>query len=145
MATAHHAEHPTGFTRWLYTTNHKDIGTLYLVFAFIMAIVGGIMSLVIRSELWQPGLQLVDPHFFNQMTTVHALVMIFGFVMPAFTGLANWQIPMMIGAPLATQGGAGMDFTILSIHLLGMSSILGSINIIVTVLNMRAPGMTLMK
>ncbi|MEK7717876.1 MAG: cbb3-type cytochrome c oxidase subunit I, partial [Pseudomonadota bacterium] len=77
MSADHHAAHPTGITRWLFTTNHKDIGTLYLVFAFIMAIVGGLMSLVIRTELWQPGLQLVDPHFFNQMTTVHALVMIF--------------------------------------------------------------------
>ena len=102
MATAHaehHDHHPTGITRWFFTTNHKDIGTLYLCFAFAMAVVGGLMSLVIRSELWQPGLQLVDPHFFNQMTTVHALVMIFGFVMPGFVGLANWQIPIMIGAP----------------------------------------------
>ena len=71
MSADHHAEHPTGITRWLFTTNHKDIGTLYLVFAFIMAIIGGIMSLIIRSELWQPGLQLVQPQFFNQMTTVH--------------------------------------------------------------------------
>jgi cytochrome c oxidase subunit 1 len=187
MATAHHDEHPAGLMRWLNTTNHKDIGTMYLVFAFTMAIVGSLMSLVIRAELWQPGLQLVDPHFFNQMTTVHALVMVFGFVMPAFTGLANWQIPLMIGAPdmalprlnnwsfwllppaatlliislfvpgggpaggwtlyppLSVQAGMGMDFTILSVHLLGMSSILGSINIISTILNMRAPGMTLMK
>jgi len=99
MSADHHAEHPTGISRWLFTTNHKDIGTLYLVFAFTMAVIGGLMSLVIRSELWQPGLQLVDPHFFNQMTTVHALVMIFGFAMPAFVGLANWMIPMMIGAP----------------------------------------------
>ena len=187
MATEHHAEHPSGISRWLFTTNHKDIGTLYLWFAFIMAIVGGLMSLVIRTELFQPGLQIVNPHFFNQMTTVHGLVMVFGFVMPAFVGLANWQIPMMIGAPdmalprmnnwsfwilpfagtmlmlslfmpgggpeagwtlyppLSIQTGMGMDFTILSVHLLGMSSILGSINIIATVLNMRAPGMTLMK
>lgn len=180
-------DHPTGIKRWLFTTNHKDIGTLYLTFAFIMAVVGGVMSLIIRSELFQPGLQVVDPHFFNQMTTVHALIMIFGFVMPAFVGLANWQIPLMIGAPdmalprlnnwsfwilpfaatllilslfmpgggpaagwtlyppLSTQGGIGMDFTILAIHLLGISSILGSINIISTILNMRAPGMNLMK
>jgi cytochrome c oxidase subunit I len=92
-------DHPTGLKRWLFTTNHKDIGTMYLVFAFVMALIGGAMSLVIRAELFQPGLQVVDPHFFNQMTTVHALIMIFGFVMPAFVGLANWQIPMMIGAP----------------------------------------------
>ena len=186
-AATHHAEHPTGLSRWLFTTNHKDIGTLYLWFAFSMFFVGGAMSLIIRSELWQPGLQIVNPHFFNQMTTVHALVMVFGAVMPAFTGLANWMIPMMVGAPdmalprlnnwsfwllppaatllvislfvpgggpdagwtlyppLSTQTGMGMDFTILSVHLLGMSSILGSINIIATILNMRAPGMTLMK
>jgi cytochrome c oxidase subunit 1 len=187
QTATHHDEHPTGIGRWLFTTNHKDIGTLYLWFALTMFFVGGAMSLVIRAELWQPGLQIVNPHFFNQMTTVHALVMVFGFVMPAFTGLANWMIPMMIGAPdmalprlnnwsfwllppaatllvvslfvpgggpdagwtlyppLSTQTGMGMDFTILTVHLLGMSSILGSINIIATILNMRAPGMTLMK
>jgi len=187
QAAVHHEEHPTGITRWLFTTNHKDIGTLYLWFAFTMFLVGGAMALIIRTELFQPGLQVVDPHFFNQMTTVHALVMVFGAVMPAFTGLANWLLPMMIGAPdmalprlnnwsfwllppaatllvislfvpgggpatgwtlyppLSVQGGMGMDFTILSVHLLGMSSILGSINIIATILNMRAPGMTLMK
>ena len=57
------------------------------------------MALVIRAELFQPGLQFVVPGFFNQMTTMHALIMIFGAVMPAFVGLANWQLPMMIGAP----------------------------------------------
>ena len=98
-ATAHHEEHPYGITRWLYTTNHKDIGTLYLWFSFAMAIVGGTMALVIRAELWQPGLQIVEPGFFNQMTALHGLIMVFGLVMPAFVGLANWQIPMMIGAP----------------------------------------------
>ena len=99
MATAHHDEHPTGIMRWLTTTNHKDIGTLYLLFALLMFFVGGAMALVIRAELFQPGLQIVDPHFFNQMTTMHALIMIFGAVMPAFTGFANWQIPLMVGAP----------------------------------------------
>jgi len=187
QAQTHHDTHPTGISRWLFTTNHKDIGTLYLWFALIMFFVGGAMSLIIRAELWQPGLQIVNPHFFNQMTTVHALVMVFGAVMPAFAGLANWMIPMMIGAPdmalprlnnwsfwllpaaatllvlslfvpgggpdagwtlyppLSTQTGMGMDFTILTVHLLGMSSILAAINIITTILNMRAPGMTLMK
>jgi cytochrome c oxidase subunit 1 len=187
QTTVHHDVHPRGMTRWLFTTNHKDIGTLYLIFAFVMFMVGGTMALVIRAELWQPGLQVVAPHFFNQMTTVHALVMVFGAVMPAFTGLANWLIPMMIGAPdmalprlnnwsfwllppaaillaaslfmpgggpaagwtlyppLSVQGGIGMDFTILSVHMLGFSSILGSMNVIATIINMRAPGMTLMK
>ncbi len=180
-------DHPTGIKRWLFTTNHKDIGTLYLWFAFIMFLVGGAMAMIIRAELWQPGLQVVEPHFFNQMVTVHALIMVFGAVMPAFVGLANWQIPLMIGAPdmalprlnnwsfwilpfaatllilslfmpgggpaagwtlyppLSIQGGIGMDFTILTVHLLGISSVLGAINIISTILNMRAPGMTLMK
>jgi cytochrome c oxidase subunit 1 len=186
-ATAHHDEHPYGITRWLFTTNHKDIGTLYLWFSFAMAIVGGIMALIIRAELWQPGLQVVEPGFFNQMTALHGLIMVFGLVMPAFVGLANWQIPMMIGAPdmalprmnnwsfwilppagtllilslfapggapqagwtlyppLTIQMGMGMDFVILSVHMLGISSILGSINIIATILNMRAPGLGLMK
>jgi cytochrome c oxidase subunit 1 len=72
---------------------------LYLLFSLTMFFVGGAMALVIRAELFQPGLQIVNPHFFNQMTTLHALVMIFGAVMPAFVGLANWLLPMMIGAP----------------------------------------------
>ncbi len=95
-----HDHKPKGFVnRWLLTTNHKDIGTMYLVFALAMFILGGSMAMVIRLELFQPGLQFVEPFFFNQMTTMHALFMIFGAVMPAFVGLANWMIPMMIGAP----------------------------------------------
>ena len=99
VADHHHDEVPKGITRWLFTTNHKDIGTLYLWFSFIMFLVGGAMALVIRAELFQPGLQVVDPHFYNQMVTVHALIMIFGAIMPGFVGFANWMIPMMIGAP----------------------------------------------
>src|SRR3546814_9206663 len=92
--------HKQGFVdRWFFSTNHKDIGTLYLLFAFTMAIIGASFSVVIRSELTVPGLQLVDPEFFNQMTTMHALVMIFGAIMPAFVGLGNWMIPLQIGAP----------------------------------------------
>ena len=101
----HHDHIPKGITRWLFTTNHKDIGTLYLWFAFIMFLVGGAMAMVIRAELFQPGLQIVEPNFFNQMTTVHGLIMVFGAVMPAFTGLANWLIPMMIGAPAKPSNG----------------------------------------
>src|SRR5690606_18375970 len=88
-----------GLSRWLYTTNHKDIGSMYLWFSFAMFFLGGICALVIRAELFEPGLQIVEPDFFNQMTTMHGLVMVFGAVMPAFVGLANWMIPMMIGAP----------------------------------------------
>ncbi|HRQ34591.1 MAG TPA: cbb3-type cytochrome c oxidase subunit I, partial [Chiayiivirga sp.] len=94
-----HDHHPTFFRRWFMSTNHKDIGTLYLLFSFIMAIVGAAFSVVIRAELAVPGLQFVDPLFFNQMTAMHALVMIFGAIMPAFVGLANWMIPLQIGAP----------------------------------------------
>lgn len=82
-----------GWLRWVITTNHKDIGTLYLVFALAMFFVGGAMAMVIRAELFEPGMQFVNPQFFNSMTTMHALVMVFGAVMPAFVGLANWMIP----------------------------------------------------
>ncbi|NIP72390.1 MAG: cytochrome c oxidase subunit I [Gammaproteobacteria bacterium] len=191
MHEAHHEAHPAGIRRWLFTTNHKDIGTLYLWFSFIMLLVGGLFALVIRAELFQPGLQVVDPNFFNMMTTLHGLIMVFGAIMPAFVGLANWQIPLMIGAPdmalprmnnwsfwilpfagvmLLAPMFMGPDFSagqgpafgwtfyvplslqydklayfVFAVHLLGLSSIMGSINIIATILNMRAPGMTLMK
>ena len=188
MAHADHHEHKQGFIdRWLFSTNHKDIGTLYLIFSFIMFIIGAAMSVVIRTELATPGLQHVSPEFFNQMTTLHALVMIFGGVMPAFVGLANWMIPLQIGAPdmalprmnnwsfwimpfafalllvtlvlpgggpaggwtlyppLSLQGGFNLSFVIFAIHMMGISSIMGAINIIATILNMRAPGMDLLK
>jgi cytochrome c oxidase subunit 1 len=183
-----HDHKPSSFLeRWVFTTNHKDIGTLYLVFSLIMFLIGGAMALVIRAELFQPGLQLVHPDFFNSMTTMHALVMIFGAVMPAFVGLANWMIPLMIGAPdmalprmnnwsfwimpfafllllstlfmegggpaggwtlyppLSIQGGNNVAFVIFAVHMMGISSIMGAINIIATILNMRAPGMDLLK
>src|SRR6185503_15830321 len=96
-AHEHHGP-PAGITRWLYTTNHKDIGTLYLWFACTMFFVGGTMALLIRAELFKPGLQFLDPEFFNSLTTVHGLVMVFGAIMPAFVGFANWLVPMQIGA-----------------------------------------------
>ncbi|AVZ78289.1 cytochrome c oxidase subunit I [Zoogloeaceae bacteirum Par-f-2] len=184
-----HHQHPaaSGPMRWITTTNHKDIGTMYLIFSFIMFLSGGVMALTIRAELFQPGLQVVQPELFNQLTTMHGLVMVFGAIMPAFVGFANWQIPLMIGAsdmafarmnnwsfwllppaailligsffvpggataagwtlyaPLSVQMGMGMDMAIFAIHIMGISSIMGAINIVVTILNMRAPGMTLMK
>ena len=98
MGADHHGP-AKGITRWLFTTNHKDIGTMYLWFSFAMFLLGGTFALVIRAELFQPGLQIVKPEFFNQMTTMHGLVMVFGAIMPAWVGLGNWMIPMMIGAP----------------------------------------------
>ncbi len=177
-----------GIGRWLFSTNHKDIGTMYLWFSFSMFLLGGFFAMVIRAELFQPGMQLIKPEFFNQMTTMHGLVMVFGAIMPSFVGLANWMIPMQIGAPdmalprlnnlsfwilpfgfallastLFMEGGAPnfgwtfyaplsttyapptVNFFIFGVHIIGASSIMGSINIIATVLNMRAPGMTMMK
>src|SRR5690606_2205993 len=78
---------------------HKDIGTLYLVFSLVMFFSGGSMALVIRAELFQPGLQLDEPEVVNRMTTKHALGMDFGAVMQAFVGLGNWMSPLQIGAP----------------------------------------------
>jgi len=188
-AAAHddHDHKPHGWRRWVFATNHKDIGTMYLVFACVMFFVGGLMALVIRAELFQPGLQFVDPGFFNSMTTMHALVMIFGAVMPAWTGLANWMIPMQVGAPdmalprlnnfsfwilpfaftlligtlfvpggapaggwtlyppLSLQAGDSLPMTIFAIHMMGASSILGAINVVVTIMNMRAPGLGLLR
>ena len=188
---AHHDELPRGITRWLFTTNHKDIGRLYIGFSVIMFLVGGILAMLIRTELLRPTL-LFPPEIYNQIITVHGLVMVFAAVMPATTGLANYLIPMMIGAPdmalprlnnwgfwllppaavllvmpfflmlfgigngaidtgwtmyapLSVQGGIGVDFAIFAIYLMGASSLLSSINIIVTIFNMRAPGMTMMK
>ena len=84
-----HGHQQSFFQRWFHSTNHKDIGTLYLLFSLLMFFIGGSMAMLIRLELFQPGLQFLAPEFFNQMTTTHALVMIFGAVMPAFVGLAN--------------------------------------------------------
>jgi len=83
---------------WLFTTNHKDIGTLYLLLSLLMFFYGGGLALLIRAQLFQPGAQLFDPNFYNELVTVHGLVMIFGVIMPAFVGLANWMLPMMVGA-----------------------------------------------
>ncbi|WP_366943025.1 cytochrome c oxidase subunit I [uncultured Cocleimonas sp.] len=183
----HHHGPEKGLMRWVKTTNHKDIGTLYIWFAFSMLLIGGAMAMVIRAELFMPGIQLVDPNFFNQMTTLHGLIMVFGAIMPAFVGLANWQIPLMIGAKdmalprmnnwsfwilpfagmmlistLFMEGGGpafgwtfyaplsttfapdSTDFFIFAVHMLGFSSIMGAINVIATIMNMRAPDMKYM-
>ncbi len=176
-----------GWRRWVYATNHKDIGTMYLLFSFTMLMIGGFLALCIRAELFQPGLQFFNPELFNSFTTMHGLIMVFGAIMPAFVGFANWMVPLQVGAadmafarmnnfsfwllipaalmlvgsffmpggapaagwtlyaPLTLQMGPSMDAGIFAMHIMGASSIMGSINIIVTILNMRAPGMTLMK
>jgi cytochrome c oxidase subunit 1 len=101
--TAHgdHDHTPKGWRRWVYSTNHKDIGTMYLVLAVISGIVGAGMSWTIRLELAEPGLQYItDLQFYNVLVTGHGLVMVFFVVMPALIGgFGNWIIPLMIGAP----------------------------------------------
>jgi cytochrome c oxidase subunit 1 len=185
--SAHAEAHPHGWRRWVFSTNHKDIGTMYLVFSCTMWLLGGLIAMAIRLELFQPGLQFVDPQFFNGLTTTHGLVMIFGAIMPGFVGFANWMIPLQIGAPdmalprlnnfsfwilpfaftlllgtyfveggppgtgwtlyppLSLQQSASFPMTIFAIHMMGVSSILGAINVIVTIMNMRAPGMSLLR
>ncbi len=96
-----HADHPTGWRRWVMSTNHKDIGTMYLIFAIAAGLVGGFLSIMMRLELAEPGLQYFsNPQTYNVFVTGHGLIMVFFVVMPAVIGgYGNWFVPLMIGAP----------------------------------------------
>ncbi|NMD08061.1 MAG: cytochrome c oxidase subunit I [Phyllobacteriaceae bacterium] len=123
MATAHaahdhHHADPSGWRRYVYSTNHKDIGTMYLWFSIMAGVIGGILSIFMRMELQEPGIQIfhglaqlvyntpadaaIDngKHMFNAFVTAHGLIMVFFMIMPAMIGgFGNWFVPLMIGAP----------------------------------------------
>jgi cytochrome c oxidase subunit I len=190
-AEAHAAHKPSFFRRWICSTNHKDIGTLYITWAMVGGVVGGLLSMIMRAQLAVPHNTIVTSgEEWNAIISAHGLIMIFWMVMPALIGgFGNWFVPMMIGAPdmafprlnnmsfwflvmgfifvmlgltIGHGGGGGWtlyppltdsqyspgiatDFQLFSLHLAGISSLLGAINFIATILNMRAPGMTMHK
>jgi cytochrome c oxidase subunit I len=177
----------TGWMSWLTTVDHKKIGIMYWVTAFVFFIAGGIEALLIRSQLATPDGQVLDSDMYSQIFTMHGLTMIFLVVMPIGVGLMNYLVPLMIGArdvafprinafsywlflfgglflyssfflggapdggwfgyaPLnRILPGNGMTFYSLGLQILGVASLGGAINFIVTIINMRAPGMTLMR
>lgn len=179
----------TGLWSWITTVDHKRIGILYMLTGFLMFLVSGVMVLLVRTQLAQPGLQVLAPDTYNQLVTMHALIMVFGAVMPISAGFMNYLIPLQIGArdvafPRLNAlsywillfagvfllssfifGGApgqgwtaytslstlqfapdrGMDFYVLAALLLGISSLLAAVNFMVTILNMRAPGMSMFR
>src|ERR671916_446641 len=165
-------------------TDHKVIGIQYIVTTFFFFVAGGLMAMLMRAELAQPGTQFVDPNTFNGLFSVHASLMIFLFIIPVFAGIANYVLPLMIGAPdmafprlnalsfwmlpiagvlmmasffapggafatgwtsyapIATETPLGQTFFNIAVQFAGASSIATALNFLVTIITMRAPGMT---
>src|SRR5438128_342592 len=165
-------------------TDHKVIGIQYTVTSFFFLLVGGLIAMLMRAELAQPGAQFVDANTFNGLFSVHASLLIFLFVIPVFAGLANFVLPLMIGAPdmafprlnalsywllpiagimmlasflapggsfatgwtayapLSTDAPIGQMFFTVAVQFAGASSVLTALNFLVTIITMRAPGMS---
>src|SRR5207237_4490172 len=165
-------------------TDHKVIGIQYTVTSFFFLLVGGLIAMLMRAQLAQPGAQFVDANTFNGLFSVHASLLIFLFVIPVFAGIANFVVPLMIGAPdmafprlnalsywmlpmaglmmlgsffapggafatgwtayapLSTQTPLGQTFFTLGVQFAGASSVATALNFLVTIITMRAPGMT---
>ena len=168
-----------------FNTDHKVIGIQYIVTTFVFFFIGGLLAMGIRSELAQPGTQVVDTHLYNGLFSTHAAIMIFLFVIPVFAGIANYVLPLMLGAPdmafprlnalsfwllpfagilfiasflvpggafdagwtgyapLSTAAPLGQSFFNIGVQFAGFSSILAAVNFLVTIVTMRAPGMSL--
>ena len=180
----------SGFARWLRTTDHKVIGTLYMTTTFAFFMIGGAMALAIRAELFQPGLDLLSPEQYNQLFTMHGTIMLLLFATPIVFAFANWVLPIQIGAPdvafprlnalsywlflfggiivllgfatpngaadfgwfayapLSTEihsPGAGGNLWVVGLVIAGLGTILGAVNMITTVVTLRAPGMTMFR
>ena len=178
-----------GATSWrdyfTFNTDHKVIGIQYIVTNFIFFMIGGLMAEFIRAQLMRPGNNVVSAGIYNELFSLHGTIMIFLWVVPVFTGIANYVIPLMIGAndmafpklnalsywllltggilmlvsffvggaatgwsaypPLSETTGAGQTIWAVALEFIGFSSIFAAINLLVTIFNMRAPGMTLMR
>ncbi|MCU1351143.1 MAG: coxA, partial [Acidimicrobiales bacterium] len=183
-------ERAQGLLAFLTTTDHKRIGVAYMVTAFAFFLIGGAMAEVIRAELYSPGIQFVGAERYNELFTMHGSIMLFLFLGPFAFGLANYLVPLQIGArdmafprlnalsywfflfggmmmlagfltasgpasfgwtgyaPLSDivrSPGPGADLWILAIVMTGLSGVLTGVNLIATVVTMRAPGMTMFR
>jgi cytochrome c oxidase subunit 1 len=165
-------------------TDHKVIGVQYVVTSFFFLLVGGLIAMLMRAELAQPGAKFVDANTFNGLFSVHASILIFFFIIPVFAGLANFVLPLMIGAPdmafprlnalsfwmlplggivmllsflapggafadgwtaytpLSTTAPIGQNFFSVGVQFAGASSVATALNFLVTIITMRAPGMS---